>query len=189
MTSTLPFLVVIGPSAAGKSTVVRALVERGVVRVHPTWTTRPRRPDETDGSPEHVFVSDAEFDELERRGFFLDAVALFGLPYRYGLPSIERSADERIDAVMLRAPLVGRFVQTFGHAVVVQIEDTPARIARRLGARGTSGDDLAARLSDNERERAAGRALADLTFVNDGSPCDLADEIAAALATSLGAAA
>src|SRR5215210_1953237 len=94
MTSSLPLLVIIGPSGSGKSSATRLLVNRGLVRVHPTWTTRPRRSDEHFGSPEHRFVDD---------------VTLFGLPYRYGLPPIRRSNDLRADVVMLRAPLVERF--------------------------------------------------------------------------------
>src|SRR6476660_9759614 len=43
---TQSLLVFIGPSGSGKSTIVRTLVERRVVTVHPTWTTRPRRADE-----------------------------------------------------------------------------------------------------------------------------------------------
>ena len=171
-------LVVIGPSGSGKSTVVRTLDERGVVRVHPTWTTRPRRADETKGSPEHVFVSDAEFDDLVSRGFFVDTVTMFGLPFRYGLPPIARSTDGRVDLVMLRAPLVERFARTYPHFAVVQIEDTPGRTEARLRARGGSAADLVARLIDNERERAAGRAIAECVFVNDSTPDALADTIA-----------
>ena len=77
---TRPVLVVIGPSASGKSTAVRELHRRGVAHVHPTWTTRPRRPDEGDGTLEHRFVTDAMFDELDAAGFFLGTVVLPGLP-------------------------------------------------------------------------------------------------------------
>src|SRR3954451_2133494 len=102
-----PVVVFIGPSGSGKSTVVRELADRGLVTVHPTWTTRPRRQDEQAGSLEHRFVSDAEFDRLCERGFFLETVTLFGLPYRYGLPPVgSPRATGALDAVMLRAPLV-----------------------------------------------------------------------------------
>src|SRR3954447_16585781 len=97
----------IGPSGSGKSTVVRELAARGLVTVHPTWTTRPRRADERQGSLEHRFVSDDEFDELCRRGFFIETVSLFGLPFRYGLPPLDGDSagpGGPVDAVMLRAP-------------------------------------------------------------------------------------
>ena len=174
-----PVLVVIGPSGSGKSTAVRALARRGLLRVHPTWTTRPRRPDERHGSTEHRFVDDARFDELRDRGFFLDTVELFGLPHRYGLPAIRRSTDGRVDTVMLRAPLVERFRAVVHHpAVVVQIEGDPDQLAARLRRRGTTAADVTARLADNRRETVLGRAVADLVVRNDASVADLVERLA-----------
>lgn len=169
-----PLLVVIGPSGCGKSTAVRTLAERGLLRVHPTWTTRPRRPDERRGSPEHRFVDDVRFDELHHRGFFLDTVELFGLRHRYGLPPIRRSSDGRIDTVMLRAPLVERFRAVVADsAVVVQIEGDLDQLGHRLRRRGTAAADVAGRIADNEREAVLGRAVADLVVRNDGTVDDL----------------
>jgi guanylate kinase len=175
-------LVVIGPSGSGKSSAVRLLARRGLVRVHPTWTTRPRRPDEASGSLEHRFVDDDAFDRLAAAGAFLDTISLFGLPYRYGLPSIVRSTDGRVDVVMLRAPLVARFARTVGAPrAVVQIEGDPVRIAERLRARGSSAAEVAARLADNRREVVAGRAVADRVLVNDGTLDELADRLVASV--------
>lgn len=175
-------LLIIGPSGSGKSTLVRLLAERKVLRVHPTWTTRPRRPDEAGGSPEHRFVDDDTFDSHVAAGAFIDTVSLFGLPYRYGLPPIERSSDGLVDAVMLRASLVGRLTRVITDpSVVFQIEDDAARMARRLRARATSAADLRCRIEDNEREIVAGRAIADRVFVNQGTVEDLARRVAGAL--------
>jgi guanylate kinase len=176
-----PVIVFIGPSGSGKSSAVRALSDRGDLRVHPSWTTRPRRPDEADGSVEHRFVSDAEFDRLDAGGAFLDTVALFGLPHRYGLPSIQRSMDGRMDAVMLRAPLVERFRRVVQDVFVLQIEDAPERAAARLRQRGGTDLDLQARLHDNEREIVAGRTLADCVIRNDGTLDELVRRVAAEL--------
>jgi guanylate kinase len=176
-----PLLVVIGPSGSGKSSAIRALCDRGLLRVHPTWTTRPRRADEAEGSVEHRFVSEEEFDRLDAGGTFIDTVALFGLPHRYGLPWIERSTDGRMDAVMLRAPLVERFRRVVQDVFVLQIEDTPARAAARLRERGGSGLDLQARLRDNEREIVAGRTLADCVIRNDATLDELVRRVAAEL--------
>jgi len=175
---TAPLLVVIGPSGSGKSSAIRALCDRGDLRVHPTWTTRPRRADEADGSIEHRFVSEDEFDRLDAAGVFLDTVALFGLPHRYGLPSIERSTDGRMDAVMLRAPLVERFRRVVQDVFVLQIEDAPSRAAARLRERGGSDLDLQARLLDNQREIVAGRTLADCVIRNDGTLDELVHRVA-----------
>jgi ribose 1,5-bisphosphokinase PhnN len=180
-------VVFIGPSGSGKSSVVRHLHHRGVLRVHPTWTTRPRRSDETTGSVEHRFVSDAAFDALCRDGFFLETGAMFGLPYRYGLPRMpERRRPDRsrpADAVMLRAPVLPRFSELVPHRVVYQIDDLPQRVAGRLQARAYPPAELQARLDDNRNEVAAGRRIADRIFLNAGPVGELADRVAAALVT------
>ena len=178
-----PILVVIGPSGSGKSTAVRALADRGLVRIHPTWTTRPRRPDERRGSPEHRFVDDASFGRLRDRGFFVDTVELFGLPHRYGLPPVRRGADGRVDTVLLRAPLVERFrVTVRDPIVVVQIETGTDELARRLRARPTTDADAAARLVDNEREAILGRSVADIVVTNDATVDELIERLAFVLA-------
>jgi guanylate kinase len=182
-------LVVIGPSGSGKSTAVRRLVDRGRLRVHPTWTTRPRRPDERTGSTEHRFVDDDRFDALRDRCFFLDTVELFGLPHRYGLPPIRRSTDGRVDTVMLRAPLVDRFRAVVPEpTVVVQIECADdEQILERLRRRATTAEDRRARLADNRAESALGRTVADVVLANDGTIEQLTDALdAVALALAAG---
>src|SRR4051812_7880875 len=142
-----PVLVVIGPSASGKSTAVRELDRRGIVRVHPTWTTRPRRLDEAAGAFEHRFVTDEMFDVLERDGFFLGTVALPGLPFRYALPKPALDATGPVDTVMARAPFIEPFAQFFPERLVYQIEDTIDRAHTRLIARGSDDHEIVARLA------------------------------------------
>lgn len=164
---------------------MRELADRGAVQVHPTWTTRPRRPDEAGGSLEHRFVTEDEFDALEARGFFLDTVAMFGLPHRYGLPPLERIDRPPLHAVMLRAPLVERLAARIPDLLVYQIEDSADRSRQRLVQRGCDVDELAARLADNERELVRGRLVANRVFVNDG-PLDVTvDSMISALGRDL----
>jgi guanylate kinase len=186
MSPRLPVLVIVGPSASGKSSAVRQLADRGAVQVHPTWTTRPRRTDEAEGSLEHRFVTDDEFDGLDASGFFLDTVAMFGLPHRYGLPPLGNHDRPPVHAVMLRAPLVERFVATVdADLLVYQIEDTGERTSRRLAQRGCDVDELAARLRDNEQEIVLGRHVADRVFVNAGPLDATVDAIVSALRCDL----
>jgi guanylate kinase len=172
-------VVLIGPSGSGKSSVVRELHARGLVSVRPTWTTRPRRADETDGSVEHRFVSDAEFDHLTAGRYFLDTVAMFGMPYRYGLP--KQTCGNGVEVVMLRAPLVAKFRRFVPDFVVYQVEDSATRTAQRLTQRNYDPAEFAARVSDNAREIAAGRGVANRVFVNDRSIEALANDIGGAL--------
>jgi guanylate kinase len=173
-----PLLAVIGPSGSGKSTAVRELVRIGAVEVTPSWTTRPRRPDEQHGSIEHRFMDDAAFDELVTSGFFLDVVQPFGLPYRYALPAVPRADSDAVPAIMTRVAFIPLLRRFYTRPVVYQIEDDFGRArARVLARRG----EIGTRLDDHERERVAGRAVADRVFVNDGG----VDALAAALVRAL----
>ena len=176
-----PVLVVIGPSGSGKSTAVRELHRRGIVDVHPTWTTRPRRADEGTGALEHRFVTEQVFSELDADGFFLGTVALPGLPYRYGLPRVVTRDDGPVDTIMARAPFVDLFAPHFPERVVYQIEDTLERAHERLIARGSDEHEIDARLAGHRDEVAAGRLIAARFFVNEGTLDDLVGAIAAAL--------
>jgi guanylate kinase len=179
---TTPLLVIIGPSGSGKSALVRHLAGLELLTVHPTWTTRPRRPDERFGSIEHRFVDPATFEVLADAGFFLDTVELFGLPHRYGLRPIWPSDGDRLDTVMLRAPLVERFRRLVDRPTyVVAVEDDPARLEARLVARGTTGEELRHRLADNDLEVRLGRSVADLVVVNDRTVADAAAAVLAGL--------
>ena len=172
-------LVVLGPSGSGKSTVVRAVHGRGLVAVTPTWTTRPRRPDEAHGSVEHHFVDEAEFEARRRAGRFLDTVRLFGLPYAYGLPAVERPSRGKVPLVIARAPVMPLVARHCPDYVAYQIEDGHDRARERL-ARRTDGD-LGTRLAGYEDERVQGRAFAHRVFVNNSSVAALVDAVAAAL--------
>jgi guanylate kinase len=163
-------LVFIGPSGSGKSSVVRSLADRGAIHVHPTWTTRPRRADEREGSVEHHFVSTREFLDREAAGFFLHTVQMFGMPYWYGLPTdLHGGNGAAVDVVMLRAPLVPLLRSHCPELVVYQIETATRLTATRLAERGYAAEELAARLADNAAERAAGRTIAQRRFRNDTS--------------------
>jgi len=149
--------------------------------VHPTWTTRPRRPDETDGTVEHRFVTDTLFDELEATGFFLGAVALPGLPYRYALPKVTLREVGPIDTVMARAPFIDHFARYFPDRLVYEIEDTIERARARLVERGSDEHEIEARLAGHRAEVEAGRAIASRSFVNDGPLDALVTAITGAL--------
>jgi guanylate kinase len=176
-----PVVVIVGPSAGGKSSVVRQLHGRGVVRVHPTWTTRPPRADEQDGCVQHRFVSETVFERLCGTGFFLETATPFGLPYRYGLPPVRTTRAGPADVVILRAPWAGQFEVLVGRHLVYQIEDTPQRCLERLLLRGGTAEETDARTAQWWWEIELGRAAAARVFVNDGSPAALAGAVAEAI--------
>lgn len=77
------FVLLLGPSATGKSTLIQELnaqsADTTFEYVKPI-ITRPNRPNETD----KISVSDSEFDTMEARGEFVVVNGLYGV--RYGTP-------------------------------------------------------------------------------------------------------
>lgn len=75
------FLLLLGPSATGKSTLIREAqkIDDRLKMVSPIMD-RPLR----DGETDKTSVSKEAFDELERQGTFLIVNSLYG--YRYGTP-------------------------------------------------------------------------------------------------------
>lgn len=176
-----PLLVIIGPSAVGKSSLLRKLRERELIEVTPSWTTRPARPAETNASLEHRFISDDEFFSRKRDGFFLETIQLFNLPYHYGLPKISHPKNGQYPTIVLRTYLLPIMQKHYKNAVVYSIEDEFAKVAARLHLRTKDGELQGDRLEEFEREIKAGRAKANRIFKNQGTISELADEVAAAI--------
>jgi len=69
--------VISAPSGAGKTSLVRALMERSnTIGVAISHTTRARRPEETDGINYH-FVTEVEFTAMVDEGEFLESATVF----------------------------------------------------------------------------------------------------------------
>lgn len=103
--------VISAPSGAGKTSLVKALLERQPeLRVSTSHTTRPRRPTEQAGR-EYYFVSNGEFDRLVAAGAFLEHARVFDNQYGTGLDQ-------------LKEKLAG------GHTVLLEIDWQGARQVR-----------------------------------------------------------
>ncbi|TMK80897.1 MAG: hypothetical protein E6G46_08715 [Actinobacteria bacterium] len=179
----MKLLVIIGPSGSGKSAAMRELQARGRIAVTPSWTTRPRRADESEATVEHRFVDDAEFDRLLNEGFFLQTISLFG--HRYGMPPVEQPSGGVIPTIMMRAPRLNLVDEHYPEHVVYQIEAPfeEAR-ARILAAGGIAEDDI--RVTGWKEERALGEQLADRVIKATGSGPRLIEIIERALSEDFG---
>src|SRR5215510_143677 len=70
--------VLAAPSGGGKTSLVKALLEREPgMRLSVSYTTRPPRPGEQD-SVDYHFVDEAKFNELKARGEFLEHAHVHG---------------------------------------------------------------------------------------------------------------
>jgi guanylate kinase len=85
--------VVAAPSGAGKTSLVKALIESAPnIEVAVSHTTRTRRPDEIDGVAYH-FVSPIEFRDMQRQDAFIESAQVFGNLYGTSRQAVERIAD------------------------------------------------------------------------------------------------
>ena len=76
------FFVISAPSGAGKTTLVKALIDQKTnCQAAISHTTRPKRSEEVDRK-DYYFVSETEFSEIEGKGGFLESAKVFG--YSYG---------------------------------------------------------------------------------------------------------
>jgi guanylate kinase len=83
--------VIAAPSGAGKTSLVKALMEREPrLRFSVSYTTRAPRPNEVDGRDYH-FVTQARFEEMVERDEFLEHARVFDNFYGTGLQAVTAS--------------------------------------------------------------------------------------------------
>ncbi len=162
-------MVLSGPTAVGKTTVVRQLRAR-----HPElWisvsvTTRFPRPGEIDGVHYH-FVDDATFDRMVEAGEFLEWAVVHGRA-KYGTPRrpVEKALAEG-RACLLEIDLQGaRQIRESGQDALFVFLAPPSwdEMVRRLVGRNTEdAAERERRLATARRELAAEKEF-DLTIVN-----------------------
>jgi len=156
-------ILVVGPSGAGKDTVLdaarTALASDPRIRFVRRTITRPADA----GGEAHDAVTEAEFD---RRDFALQWTA-HGL--RYGIPAdIAADIDRGIVVVANVSRGVIQHAASLFPTRVIEITAPPEILAQRLAGRGReSAADIAARLA---RDVALPHGVAHETVVNDTTP-------------------
>ncbi|WP_084039961.1 guanylate kinase [Demequina sp. NBRC 110053] len=163
-------VVLAGPTAVGKGTLVRALRERNPdIWLSVSATTRSPRPGEVEGEHYH-FVSEAEFSRMIEHGELLEWATVHGR-HRYGTP--RAAVEEHLaagDPSLLEIDLQGaRQVRaTMPEALYVFIEPPSVEeLVRRLVGRGTEDDlERERRLRTAEVEMAASKEF-DVIIIND----------------------
>jgi guanylate kinase len=92
--------VIAAPSGAGKTSLVKALLERmPQLHVSISHTTRNRRPTEVAGR-EYYFVTVPEFEDLAKRGEFLEYARVFDNYYGTGRQPVEAQLAKGHDVVL-----------------------------------------------------------------------------------------
>ncbi len=163
-------MVLSGPSAVGKSTVVRCLRER-IPDLHfsVSATTRPPRPGEVDGVDYH-FVTAERFQQLIEQGALLEWAEIHGGLHRSGTPAAPvREATADGHPVLIEVDLAGaRAVKAAMPEAVTVFLAPPswAVLEDRLVGRGTETPAVIRRRLATARAEMAAQSEFDEVVVN-----------------------
>lgn len=162
-------LIVTSPSGAGKTTLVRRLLETFEdLTVSVSYTTREPRAGEVDGRDYH-FVSPERFAEMHRAALFAESADVHGFRYGTSLERVEaaqlthRGMIFVIDyqgARQIRARLPGAIG-------VFILPPSLAILESRLRGRGTDSHETITRRMSNARIEMQHYGLFDYVVVND----------------------
>lgn len=149
------------PSGAGKTSLVKALMEREPsLRFSVSYTTRPARARELDGVDYHFVTSD-EFDAMVARGEFLEHARVFDNQYGTARAQVEASLAAG-DDLLLEIDWQGaqQIRRAMPECVTIFIlPPSRAELERRLRGRATDSEEvIQRRLRD---------AAADMTHWNE----------------------
>ena len=93
-------LIISAPSGAGKTSLIKALVEQEPrVEVSVSHTTRPQRPGETEGV-NYFFITTEVFHEMRDAGAFFESAEVFGHYYGTSLNQLESRLAEGADVIL-----------------------------------------------------------------------------------------
>lgn len=139
--------IVSAPSGAGKTSLVRALLERlDDIQVSISHTTRPMRPGEADGVNYH-FVDVATFQRMIERGDFFEHAQVFDNFYGTSRPAVQALLAAGTDVILEIDWQGARQVrEQMPEAVSVFIlPPSQEALQERLSARGTDDAAIIAR--------------------------------------------
>lgn len=92
--------VIAAPSGTGKTTLVKSLVDStSKITVSISYTTRPKRPSETDGVNYH-FIDKQEFERMVEHGDFLEHATIFDNFYGTSKSWVEQMIAKGIDVIL-----------------------------------------------------------------------------------------
>lgn len=172
------FIAVVGPSGAGKDSLIdaarRTLGPDGPIRFVTRVITRPLDA----GGEVHVPLEDAAFREQAASGAFALHWQAHGLHYGIPLACEAHLAEGRSILANLSRGVIGDMRARYANRRVIHVTATPSVLAARLAQRGReSAAEIEARLSRTGFASPQGSDV--VTVVNDGT---LAEGISAFLA-------
>lgn len=136
-------LIISAPSGAGKTSLIKALVDSDDrIEVSVSHTTRPQRPGEKDGK-NYFFVSETTFLSLRENGAFFEWAEVFGHHYGTGIAQLEARLAQGADVVLeidwQGAQQVRKLVPDSAWAFI--LPPSIDSLKARLESRGQDNDD------------------------------------------------
>ncbi len=160
--------VVAAPSGAGKSSLVKALLELDArLAVSVSHTTRSPRGQEQHGR-EYWFVDEPEFRTMAARDEFFEWAEVHGNLYGTSRTAIQQRLAEG-DDVVLEVDWQGalQIKRIFGHAVLIFIlPPSWDELAQRLNRRGEDRPEVIAQRLANARTEVAQARYFDFVIIN-----------------------
>ena len=155
--------VLFGPGGAGKGTIASRLVagDRSLW-LSRSWTTRARRPGESDDAYE--FVDRPAFEERIRAGGFFEWAEFLGNLYGTPVPDPPAGSDVLLEIDLQGAREVRRLRPDA--TLILLLPPSPQAQEERLRARGDDEAHITERLRAGAEEALEGRAIADEVVVN-----------------------
>lgn len=146
--STGTLYIVSAPSGAGKTSLVKALVDaqssaQPEIRVSVSHTTRAMRPGEVDGVNYH-FVDRTQFEFMIEHGDFLEQAEVFGNMYGTSQSHLQQTLDEGHDLILeidWQGAEQVRKVMPDARSIFI-LPPTQQALRQRLTNRGTDSDEI-----------------------------------------------
>jgi guanylate kinase len=169
--------VIAAPSGAGKTSLVKALLQREPgLRVCVSHTTRPRRPAEVDGRDYH-FVSVERFRELIAADGFLEYAPVFDNYYGTSRAALEAAFGAGHDVILEIDWQGARQVRARapGCISIFVLPPSRATLEQRLRNRRTDSDEVIARRLRDAVDDMSHYAEFEYVVVNDDFEAAVAD--------------
>ena len=161
--------VISAPSGAGKTSLVKALLEKTKdIGVSVSHTTRAMREGEQDGVDYH-FTEKAEFEKMVQESAFLEHAQVFDNYYGTAIANIESKLKQGEDVILEIDWQGGAQVRKqLPYAVNIFIlPPSQAALEERLRGRGQDSDEIIARRMQDAKSETSHYSEYDYLVVND----------------------
>ena len=163
------FFVISAPSGAGKTSLVKALIDQKAnCRAAISHTTRPKRSEEIDGK-DYYFVTENEFSEIAAKGGFLESAKVFDYSYGTSVEEAQRIKQSGMTLILeIDWQGANQVRGIFDNCCSVFIlPPSKDELQRRLIKRGQDNENIIKKRLSAAQEEMKHYKEADFIIVND----------------------